>query len=99
MDPPNLPSTPTSPDRLKYITGGFGGGLILGIGMALLLELKDKALRTEGDIQDLLQLRTLAMVPDLDRNQRNKSRWSLRAKLSRRPKKQKEEFAATGMGV
>ncbi len=99
MDPPNLPSAPSSPDRQKYATGGLGGGLIIGIGIALLLEMKDKALRTEGDIQDLLQLRTLAMVPDLDHNQRNQKGRSLRDKLRRRPKKQNEQLASTGMGV
>jgi hypothetical protein len=61
--------------------------------------MKDKALRTEGDIQDLLQLRTLALVPDLDHNQRNKETRSLRDKLRRRPTKQKEDFAATRMGA
>jgi polysaccharide chain length determinant protein (PEP-CTERM system associated) len=99
MDPPNLPLTPSSPDRTKYISGGVGGGLLLGIGIALLLEMKDKALRTEGDIQDLLQLRTLALVPDLDHHQRNKETRSLRDKLRRRPTKQKEDFAATRMGA
>jgi uncharacterized protein involved in exopolysaccharide biosynthesis len=34
MDPPNLPLTPSSPDRTKYISGGVGGGLLLGIGIA-----------------------------------------------------------------
>ncbi len=99
MDPPNLPTTPSSPDRTKYISGGFGGGLILGVGIALLFELKDKALRTEGDIQDLLQLRTLALVPDLNHNQRNKRTWSLRAKLRRRPGKHKEHLTATRIGA
>ncbi len=97
MDPPNFPSKPSYPDRQKFVTGGIGGGLIVGVGIVLLFELKDKALRTEGDVQDLLQLRTLAMVPDLDRNQGNARKWPLQGKLWKRSKARK--LAATRIGA
>jgi hypothetical protein len=37
--------------------------LALGIGITLLLELQDKSLRTEDDVEHFLRLPTLAMVP------------------------------------
>jgi uncharacterized protein involved in exopolysaccharide biosynthesis len=66
-DPPNLPEKPTFPNRLLFAGGGLGGGLVVGLGLALLLELKDKALRTERDVEVLLQLPTLALVPSISR--------------------------------
>jgi len=66
VDPANLPETPSFPDRRLFAAGGLGGGLALGLGIVLLLELKDKSLRTERDIEALLHLPTLALVPALE---------------------------------
>jgi polysaccharide chain length determinant protein (PEP-CTERM system associated) len=63
MDPPNLPEKPTSPDRLMITFGGLGGGFALGMVITFLLEMKDKAIRTERDIEAFLKLPTLAMIP------------------------------------
>jgi len=63
MDPPNLPEKPTSPDRLMITFGGLGGGFALGMMITFLLEMKDKAIRSERDIEAFLKLPTLAMIP------------------------------------
>jgi polysaccharide chain length determinant protein (PEP-CTERM system associated) len=63
MDPPNLPEKPTSPDRLMITFGGLGGGFALGMVITFLLEMKDKAIRSERDIEAFLKLPTLAMIP------------------------------------
>jgi polysaccharide chain length determinant protein (PEP-CTERM system associated) len=63
MDPPDLPERPSYPNRPLFAGGGLGVGLALGIGITLLLELQDKSLRTEDDVQHFLGLPTLAMVP------------------------------------
>jgi uncharacterized protein involved in exopolysaccharide biosynthesis len=65
MDPPNLPEKPSFPDRLLFAAGGLGGGLAVGLGLAMLLEMRDKSIRNERDVEALLQLPTLALVPSL----------------------------------
>ncbi len=63
MDPADLPEKPSFPDRPLFAGGGLGAGLALGVGITLLLELRDKTLRTENDVQHFLGLPTLATVP------------------------------------
>ena len=65
MDPANLPERPSFPNRPLFAAGGFGGGLALGLGLTLLLEMRDKSLRNERDVEFYLQLPTLALVPSV----------------------------------
>jgi polysaccharide chain length determinant protein (PEP-CTERM system associated) len=73
LDPASLPEKPSYPNRLLFAGGGFGGGLAFGIALALLLEMRDKSLRSEGDVEFFLKLPTLALVPVLEpeRGRRN----------------------------
>ena len=66
LDPANLPSEPTFPNRKMFAAGGLGGGLALGLGIAFLLELQDKSLKTERDVEFALRLPVLAMVPAIE---------------------------------
>jgi polysaccharide chain length determinant protein (PEP-CTERM system associated) len=50
VDPPSLPSVPSSPKRLKLSVGGIAAGFGLGLAMAFLLEMKDRSLHTEADV-------------------------------------------------
>lgn len=61
--PADLPDSPSFPNRLMFAGGGLGTGLVLGIGLTLLLELRDKSLRTEDDVLAVLQLPVLSQVP------------------------------------
>ncbi len=63
LDPPNLPDSPSFPDRRLFALGGFVGGLSLGIGLAFLFELHDSSLKTESDIEFVLHLPVLASIP------------------------------------
>ncbi len=65
MDPANLPEKPSFPDRPLFAAGGLVGGLALGLALTTVLELRDKALRSERDIEFYLQLPTLALVPEI----------------------------------
>ena len=78
MDPPNLPEHPSYPDRPMFALAGFGGGLALGFLIALLLELRDKALRTETDIEFYLSLPTLTAVPTIGGDERRKGSLAAR---------------------
>lgn len=65
IDPATLSSTPTSPKRALFAGGGAGAGLFLALGIALWLELRDKLIRTERDVEFYLEATTLALVPAL----------------------------------
>lgn len=67
MDPANLPTKPSFPNRVKFAGGGLGGGLALGLALALLLEMLDKSLRNEADVEALLEVVPLAIIPLVER--------------------------------
>src|SRR5262249_26125300 len=67
LDSASLPGRPAFPNRLYFTAGGFGGGLVLGLALMLILEMKDKSMRTESDVELFLKLPTLALVPVIDR--------------------------------
>jgi polysaccharide chain length determinant protein (PEP-CTERM system associated) len=93
LDPANLPERPTFPNRYLFAGGGFGGGLVLGLMIAGLLEFRDKAIQSEADVQFFLELPTLALVPALvpgaSRNPYGGRRFWNRSK---RDKKHKREL-------
>jgi polysaccharide chain length determinant protein (PEP-CTERM system associated) len=66
LDPANLPDRPSFPDPLKFYAGGMVGGLVLGFGVVGLVEVRDKKLRTERDVEHFLKLPTLALIPSID---------------------------------
>jgi uncharacterized protein involved in exopolysaccharide biosynthesis len=65
LDPANLPDKPSFPNRPLFALGGLGGGLAFGLGLAFLLEMRDTSLRTERDVEFVLKLPVLAMVPEI----------------------------------
>lgn len=63
VDPANLPSTPSFPNPWLFAGGGLGAGLVLGVGMALWLEVRDRSIRTEKDASAAMDLPLLVSVP------------------------------------
>ncbi len=59
----SLPDSPSFPNRWFFAGGGLAVGLALGIGLAMWLELLDKAIRTEADAEAALELPTLVAIP------------------------------------
>lgn len=63
LDPASLPDSPSFPVRWKFAAGGLGAGLGLGFTIALWLELRDKVMRDEKDVQAALGLPMLTSLP------------------------------------
>jgi polysaccharide chain length determinant protein (PEP-CTERM system associated) len=66
LDAPNLPDSPSFPNRLYFALGGLVLGLLAGAGATYSIEAHDKTLRTEQDVEFFLQTPTLASVPFVD---------------------------------
>jgi protein tyrosine kinase modulator len=79
LDPASLPDRPSSPNRPLIAGAGFGGGVALGLGLIMLLEVRDKSMRTESDIEMFLKLPTLALVPSIDMDSTGSSRLVFRS--------------------
>lgn len=62
VDSANLPDTPVFPNPYVFAIGGFFVGVLLGFGIAALLEYLDTSLRNEKDIWTFTKLPTLATI-------------------------------------
>jgi polysaccharide chain length determinant protein (PEP-CTERM system associated) len=73
LDAPRVPFRPISPMRPMFSGGGLVAGLVLGLLIAALLEIKDGSLKTDVDVAQILKLPVIAKVPtvllDEDRRQ------------------------------
>lgn len=94
MDPANLPERPSFPNRWIFAGGGLAAGLVIGFGMSLIFEMGDKAIRTDRDVEALLGLRTLAMVPVVGDESNSTPSASRTVKLKKRPKPQQQPVGA-----
>ena len=63
IDAARVPEEPIAPNRTLIHVGGVFAGLVLGLALSLLLELRNTAVATPADVVDLLDLPVLAMVP------------------------------------
>jgi polysaccharide chain length determinant protein (PEP-CTERM system associated) len=80
MDPANLPDSPAFPIPYVFAGGGFAVGLLLGLGLAALLEYRDTSLRNERDIWAFTKLPTLAVISrikELPQPATPRTRWKL----------------------
>jgi uncharacterized protein involved in exopolysaccharide biosynthesis len=68
IDPARLPEQPFSPERVKIAGAGVAGGLMLGLALVGLLEIRDMTFRTDTDIVSVLGLPVLALVPAIISN-------------------------------
>lgn len=70
LDPPNLPDTPSFPNKTYFLAGGFGTGMLLGLAILYLIAISDKSLHTERDVELSLRLPVLTMIPVLETAER-----------------------------
>jgi protein tyrosine kinase modulator len=59
----SLPGEPSFPNRLLFAGGGLGLGLALGVGLAFWMEISDKAIRSEADVEAIMELPMLISLP------------------------------------
>ena len=65
ISPAQLPDAPSSPSPKLFAMVGFTASLVIGSMLALLLEQLDNTLRTGRQVEELLGLRSLGLVPKL----------------------------------
>jgi polysaccharide chain length determinant protein (PEP-CTERM system associated) len=63
VSPASLPERPSFPNRMLFAGGGLVVGLGLGLGMIVFVEMRDKSLHTEKDVEAIMQLPVLISVP------------------------------------
>lgn len=59
------PEAPTNRNRVQILAAGLGGGLVLGLGLALLLDSRDRSIRHPEEIATRLGLEPFATLPVL----------------------------------
>jgi protein tyrosine kinase modulator len=91
LNPASLPDEPSFPLRWMFAAGGLGGGLALGIGIALWLELRDKSIRNEEDVQAALELPMLVSVPWIGSDAKDRGSDGRLQGRSKPPSEEKKE--------
>ncbi|CAN5184057.1 Wzz/FepE/Etk N-terminal domain-containing protein [soil metagenome] len=67
IDPPVVSDQPLRPNRLLILAAGIGGGLLLGLALALLVEFIRRPIRGVGAVKNVTGAEPLVVVPTLDR--------------------------------
>ncbi|HEX2163587.1 MAG TPA: polysaccharide biosynthesis tyrosine autokinase, partial [Thermoanaerobaculia bacterium] len=70
IDEALVPSSPTYPSLRSDLSAGAGAGLLLGIGLGLLLQFLDRTIKSADELERLLRLPVLAVIPDLGQGAR-----------------------------
>jgi polysaccharide chain length determinant protein (PEP-CTERM system associated) len=96
QNPADLPQSPSFPNRFLFAGGGLAGGLALGCGLAMWLELRDQSVRTERDVQAVLDLPVLTQVPwvgvqEVEKNGNSKRRFGFSSKFPSGDEKDRKE--------
>jgi polysaccharide chain length determinant protein (PEP-CTERM system associated) len=74
LDPARLPERPSSPDRPRLYLLTILGALATGLGLAVITEYFDRAIRSEEDVRLVVNLLVLATVPNMGDPQPKKTR-------------------------
>jgi uncharacterized protein involved in exopolysaccharide biosynthesis len=74
IEPARLPEKPFSPSRRNYLAVGLLVSFFFSLGLAVVVEYRDSAMRTEEDIVAGLRLPVLATIPVLNRVPSGRSR-------------------------
>jgi polysaccharide chain length determinant protein (PEP-CTERM system associated) len=97
LDAANLPDKPSFPNRLLFGFGGSMAGLALALGIALAVESQDTSFRSERDVELILRLPVLAMIPTIEK-QGNKKLKSYKTALPSDSASQENELVRLERG-
>lgn len=89
VDPAQVPVHPLPSLRVRYNAGGLAFGLFIGLGIAALLELRDRSFRSDSEVLEVLALPVLASVP----------RVETLVEMTRRQRRQRMSSLAGAAGV
>lgn len=63
IEPAQVPDEPDSPDRSRIIMLGSGAAVVVAIGLAILIEMLNRAIYTPADLERRLELRPMMSIP------------------------------------
>lgn len=63
LDPAYLPEKPSFPDRLLFVLGGLGIGLVLGLGLAITIDALDPTMKDADGVRAAFSIPVLAVIP------------------------------------
>jgi succinoglycan biosynthesis transport protein ExoP len=78
LDPPSLPTKPTSPNHLKVSLIGLMLGAFVGLGLAVLLEVTQARVWKAKDLDKLVPARMLVALPHLSTPKEDRRRGTIR---------------------
>ncbi|PKN39995.1 MAG: protein tyrosine kinase, partial [Deltaproteobacteria bacterium HGW-Deltaproteobacteria-20] len=93
VDPPLLPGVPVSPNIPRNILIGVLAGLALGMGAGFGREMLDRTVKTQHDVEGVLGLTFLGLIPAITPEGLKKSRYYGYGR--KRPKKSEDAQAVT----
>lgn len=74
-EPADVPDDPANTPLSRILVIAIIAGVVIGLGLAVMADARDKAIRTAADLQELTELPLLAAVP--------RARWSQRQTIGR----------------
>ena len=66
LDTASIPTAPSGPNRMQYTIMGVLLGGMIGVGFVILIEVLDKNIKYGKDVERILGIRLLGLIPDYD---------------------------------